>query len=48
MADQKAIIRTGAWRGIGAGLVKAFLDRRYNVAANSLRIQQVGRVRGVG
>jgi NAD(P)-dependent dehydrogenase (short-subunit alcohol dehydrogenase family) len=38
MADQKTIIITGASRGIGAGLVKAFADRRYNVVATSLSI----------
>jgi NAD(P)-dependent dehydrogenase (short-subunit alcohol dehydrogenase family) len=27
----KTVIMTGASQGIGAGLVKAFLDRRYNV-----------------
>jgi len=27
----KTVIVTGASQGIGAGLVKAFLDRRYNV-----------------
>ena len=31
----KTVIVTGASRGIGAGLVKAFLDRRYNVVATS-------------
>src|SRR5580658_10072416 len=35
---QKTVIVTGGSRGIGAGLVKAFLDRGYNVVANSLDI----------
>jgi len=34
----KTAIITGASRGIGAGLVKAFLDRGYNVVANSRNI----------
>ena len=35
---QKTAIVTGASQGIGAGLVKAFLDRGYNVVANSRNI----------
>src|SRR6266550_4263374 len=39
MADtRKTAIVTGASRGIGAGLVEAFLKRGYNVAANSRNI----------
>ena len=39
MADSiKTAIVTGASRGIGAGLVKAFLKRGYNVVANSRKI----------
>jgi len=34
----KTVIVTGGSRGIGAGLVKAFLDRGYNVVANALEI----------
>jgi NAD(P)-dependent dehydrogenase (short-subunit alcohol dehydrogenase family) len=34
----KTAIITGASRGIGAGLVKAFLERGYNVVANSRSI----------
>src|SRR5215467_4438664 len=34
----KTAIVTGASRGIGAGLVEAFLDRGYNVVANSRNI----------
>jgi NAD(P)-dependent dehydrogenase (short-subunit alcohol dehydrogenase family) len=35
---QKTAIITGGSQGIGAGLVKAFLDRGYNVVANSRNI----------
>src|SRR6185295_9272835 len=35
---QKTAIVTGASRGIGAGLVEAFLKRGYNVVANSRTI----------
>ncbi len=35
---QKTAIVTGGSQGIGAGLVKAFLDRGYNVVANSRNI----------
>jgi NAD(P)-dependent dehydrogenase (short-subunit alcohol dehydrogenase family) len=35
---KKTVIVTGASQGIGAGLVKAFLDRGYNVVANSRNI----------
>src|SRR5215469_15548654 len=34
----KTAITTGASRGIGAGLVQAFLERGYNVVANSRNI----------
>ena len=34
----KTVIVTGGSQGIGAGLVKAFLDRDYNVLANSRNI----------
>ena len=34
----KTVIVTGGSKGIGAGLVKAFLDRGYNVVANALEI----------
>jgi len=37
---QKTAIITGASRGIGAGLVEAFLKRGYNVVANSRHITQ--------
>ena len=35
---RKTAIVTGASRGIGAGLVEAFLKRGYNVVANSRNI----------
>ena len=34
----KTMIVTGASRGIGAGVTSAFLERGYNVVANSLHI----------
>jgi NAD(P)-dependent dehydrogenase (short-subunit alcohol dehydrogenase family) len=34
----KTAIVTGGSQGIGAGVVKAFLDRGYNVVANSRNI----------
>jgi NAD(P)-dependent dehydrogenase (short-subunit alcohol dehydrogenase family) len=37
-STQKTAIVTGGSRGIGVGLVKAFLDRGYNVVANSREI----------
>src|SRR5579863_6310289 len=37
-STRKTVIVTGGSRGIGAGLVKAFLDRGYNVVANALEI----------
>ncbi|HWY68773.1 MAG TPA: SDR family oxidoreductase, partial [Terriglobales bacterium] len=40
MPDQKAAIITGASRGIGAGLVGAFLKQGYNVVATSRKISQ--------
>jgi len=38
MASKKTIIVTGASQGIGAGAAQAFLDRGYNVVANSRNI----------
>jgi NAD(P)-dependent dehydrogenase (short-subunit alcohol dehydrogenase family) len=38
----KTVIVTGASQGIGAGLVKAFLDRRYNVVATLRSITKTG------
>lgn len=40
MADKKTAIVTGASRGIGAGLVEAFLKEDFNVAATSRHISQ--------
>lgn len=37
-AKRKTMIVTGAGRGIGAGVTNAFIDRGYNVVANSLNI----------
>jgi NAD(P)-dependent dehydrogenase (short-subunit alcohol dehydrogenase family) len=37
-AKRKTMIVTGASRGIGAGVAKAFIERGYNVVANSLHI----------
>jgi len=39
-STQKTAIITGASRGIGAGLVEAFLKRGYNVVANSRHITE--------
>ena len=36
----KTAIVTGASQGIGAGIVKAFLERDFNVVANSRRMTQ--------
>jgi len=37
-AKPKTMIVTGAAKGIGAGITRAFLERGYNVVANSLHI----------
>ncbi len=39
---QKTVIVTGGSQGIGEGLVKTFLDRGYNVVANSRNITKSG------
>ena len=39
---KKTIIVTGASQGIGAGLVQSFIDRSYNVVANSRNISKSG------
>jgi NAD(P)-dependent dehydrogenase (short-subunit alcohol dehydrogenase family) len=39
---QKTVIVTGGSQGIGAGVVTAFLDRGYNVVANSRSITKSG------
>jgi NAD(P)-dependent dehydrogenase (short-subunit alcohol dehydrogenase family) len=41
-SNQKTVIVTGASKGIGAGLVKAFLTRGYKVVANSRNISTSG------
>ena len=38
----RTVIVTGGSQGIGAGVVKAFLDRGYNVVANSRNISKAG------
>src|SRR5580692_6876561 len=40
MPDRKTAIITGASRGIGAGLVEAFLKQGYNVVATSRNVTQ--------
>jgi NAD(P)-dependent dehydrogenase (short-subunit alcohol dehydrogenase family) len=40
MTDHKTAIITGASRGIGAGLVEAFLKQGYNVVATSRNVSQ--------
>ena len=37
-ARRKTMIVTGASQGIGAGVTKAFIERGYNVVANSRHI----------
>jgi NAD(P)-dependent dehydrogenase (short-subunit alcohol dehydrogenase family) len=39
-SKQKTIIVTGASQGIGAGIAQSFLDRGYNVVANSRNISK--------
>src|SRR5271156_5731586 len=41
-SKQKTVIVTGASQGIGAGVVQGFLDRGYNVVANSRNIKKSG------
>jgi NAD(P)-dependent dehydrogenase (short-subunit alcohol dehydrogenase family) len=45
MASKGTIIVTGASQGIGAGVAQAFLDRGYNVVANSRNIISSGTFR---
>ena len=41
MSDpRKTAIVTGASQGIGAGIVKGFVERGFNVAANSRKVTQ--------
>ncbi len=37
---RKTAIVTGASQGIGAGVVKAFVERCFNVVANSRKVTQ--------
>ena len=37
-SQQKTAIVTGASQGIGAGVVKAFVERGFNVVANSRKV----------
>jgi len=39
-STRKTAIVTGASQGIGAGIVKAFVERGFNVVANSLKVTQ--------
>jgi NAD(P)-dependent dehydrogenase (short-subunit alcohol dehydrogenase family) len=39
--QRKTAIVTGASQGIGAGIVKAFVERGFNVVANSRDIKDV-------
>jgi len=45
MTSKGTIIVTGASQGIGAGVVQEFLDRGYNVVANSRNITSSGTLR---
>src|SRR5579862_6598463 len=42
--QRKTAIVTGASQGIGAGIVKAFVERDYNVVANSRKVTQATEV----
>ena len=42
MASGKTVIVTGASQGIGAAIVRAFLQRSYNVVATSRKISKAG------
>ena len=43
-SQRKTAIVTGASRGIGAGVVKAFVARGFNVVANSRKLTQSSEV----
>jgi NAD(P)-dependent dehydrogenase (short-subunit alcohol dehydrogenase family) len=45
MASKGTVVATGASQGIGAGVVQAFLERGYNVVANSRHITNSGTLR---
>src|SRR4051812_39000562 len=38
--NRKTVVVTGASQGIGAGIVKEFVERGYNVVANSRKVTQ--------
>jgi len=42
MADKQTAIVTGASQGIGAAVVRAFLDRGYNVVATARSVSKAG------
>lgn len=42
MAGEKTVIVTGASQGIGAAILKAFLDRGYNVVGTSRNVSKAG------
>jgi NAD(P)-dependent dehydrogenase (short-subunit alcohol dehydrogenase family) len=42
MANKGTVLVTGASQGIGAAIVKAFLDRDYNVVATSRNVSRAG------
>jgi NAD(P)-dependent dehydrogenase (short-subunit alcohol dehydrogenase family) len=42
MAEQKTVIVTGASQGIGAAVVRAFLERGYNVVTTSRSVSKAG------
>ena len=48
MASKGTVIVTGASKGIGAGVVQAFLERSYNVVANSRNMTSSGTFRVSG
>jgi NAD(P)-dependent dehydrogenase (short-subunit alcohol dehydrogenase family) len=39
-SQRKTAVVTGAWQGIGAGVVQAFVERGFNVVANSRKVTQ--------
>ncbi len=43
--SNKVAVITGASQGIGAGLVRGFLDRGYRIVANSRSIRDLGQDR---
>ena len=43
-SQRKTVIVTGASQGIGAGIVKGFVERGFNVVANSRKVTQSSEV----